>query len=97
MRTAVVINPTGVTDVEQKHQEIVAALSDVDSPAPMWLATTADDPGGGQTRAAIAAGVDVVFAYGGTARSGRAPTSSPALRSRSASCRPARATWSRRT
>ena len=65
MRTAVVINPTGVTDVEQKHQEVVAALSDVDCPAPMWLATTADDPGGGQTRAAIAAGVDVVFAYGG--------------------------------
>jgi diacylglycerol kinase family enzyme len=65
MRTAVVINPTSVTDVEQTRRDIVAALSDVGCPAPLWLPTTAEDPGGGQTREAMAAGVDVVFACGG--------------------------------
>src|SRR6185436_5516277 len=59
------INPTSVTDVEQTRRDIVGALSDVGCPAPLWLPTTAEDPGGGQTRQAIAAGVDVVFACGG--------------------------------
>jgi diacylglycerol kinase family enzyme len=34
-------------------------------PDPFWSETTAADPGRGQTREAIAAGADVVFAYGG--------------------------------
>jgi diacylglycerol kinase family enzyme len=65
MRSAVVINPTSVTDTEQTRRDIIAALSDVDCPAPLWLTTTADDPGGGQARQAIAAGVDVLFTCGG--------------------------------
>jgi diacylglycerol kinase family enzyme len=65
MRTAVVINPMSVTDIEQARRDITAALSDMDCPAPLWLPTTAEDPGGGQTRQAIAAGVDVVLACGG--------------------------------
>jgi diacylglycerol kinase family enzyme len=60
-----VINPTGFADVEVKRDEIMAALSAMDCPDPLWSETTADDPGGGQTRQAIAAGVEVVFACGG--------------------------------
>jgi YegS/Rv2252/BmrU family lipid kinase len=32
---------------------------------PLWLETTPEDPGGGQARAAVAAGVDLVLACGG--------------------------------
>jgi diacylglycerol kinase family enzyme len=66
VRTAVVVNPTNVPDAaETREREITAALSDLDCPPPIWLPTTPDDPGGGQTRTAIAAGVDVVIACGG--------------------------------
>ncbi len=64
-RSAVVINPSKVTDQEARRGEICAALADADWPEPMWLPTTVEDPGLGQARQAIDAGVEVVFVCGG--------------------------------
>jgi diacylglycerol kinase family enzyme len=63
--TAVVINPAKVTDLDQRRAEICAALADAGWPEPLWLPTTPEDPGCGQTRRAVDAGVAVVFACGG--------------------------------
>ena len=65
LRSAVVINPSKVTDLDARRAEICAALAAAGWPEPLWLPTTLDDPGCGQTRQAVAAGVDVVFACGG--------------------------------
>jgi diacylglycerol kinase family enzyme len=65
MRTAVVINPTSVADVERVRADVGAALAAAGCPEPLWSQTSADDPGRGQTRAAVAAGAQVVFACGG--------------------------------
>jgi undecaprenyl-diphosphatase len=64
-RSAVVVNPARVGDLPGRRAHIIAALADAGWPAPIWLETTAEDPGGGQTRQAIDAGIDVVFAAGG--------------------------------
>jgi YegS/Rv2252/BmrU family lipid kinase len=65
MLSAVVVNPSKVTDLRQRRDEVCAALAEAGCPEPLWLETTPEDPGCGQTREAIAAGVDVVFACGG--------------------------------
>jgi len=65
MRSAVVINPSKVDDLEGRRTEICAALADAGCPEPLWLETTVDDPGCGQTRQAVAQGAEVVFACGG--------------------------------
>ncbi len=65
MRSAVVVNPAKVTDMAARRAQISRALADAGCPEPLWLETTREDPGCGQTRKAIAAGVDVVFAFGG--------------------------------
>jgi diacylglycerol kinase family enzyme len=64
-RSALVINPSKVADLDGRRREICAALADAGWPEPLWLTTTPEDPGCGQTREAIAAGVDVVFVCGG--------------------------------
>jgi hypothetical protein len=61
----VVANPARVSDLPIRRAHITAALTTAGWPAPLWLETTPRDPGGGRTRAAVAAGVDVVFAAGG--------------------------------
>lgn len=63
--SAVVINPSKVADVEKHRTDICAALADAGWPEPLWLPTTPEDPGCGQTKQAIAAGVAVVFVCGG--------------------------------
>jgi len=65
MRSAVVINPSKVVDMDARRKEICSALADAGCPEPIWLETTPEDPGCGQTRRAIDTGVDVVFACGG--------------------------------
>lgn len=65
LRSAVVINPSKVVDLDARKTEICAAIADAGWPEPLWLTTTPEDPGCGQTRQAIDAGVDVVFACGG--------------------------------
>ena len=64
-KSAVVVNPSKVTDLEERRDEICAALAEAGWPEPLWLTTTPQDPGRGQSRQAITAGVDVVFACGG--------------------------------
>jgi diacylglycerol kinase family enzyme/membrane-associated phospholipid phosphatase len=64
-RSAVVANPARVADLPDRRAHITAALTGAGWAAPLWLETTPRDPGGGQARAAVAAGVDVVFAAGG--------------------------------
>jgi diacylglycerol kinase family enzyme len=61
----VVVNPSKVADLEERRTQICKALAEAGCPEPMWLSTTPEDPGCGQTRQAVAAGVDVVFACGG--------------------------------
>src|SRR5262245_54431844 len=65
MRSAVVINPARVAEPQRLVDTIRAALKDAGQPDPTSYETTVDDPGGGQTRAAIAAGAEVVFVCGG--------------------------------
>ena len=64
-RSAVVINPAKVVDLDDRRKRICEALAEVGWPEPMWLETTREDPGGGQARQAVEAGVEVVFACGG--------------------------------
>jgi YegS/Rv2252/BmrU family lipid kinase len=62
-RPALVVNPTKARDIGQLRRTIDQQLADVGEP--LWLETTADDPGSGQVREAIAWGADLVMAYGG--------------------------------
>jgi YegS/Rv2252/BmrU family lipid kinase len=64
-RSAVVINPTKVVDLEDRRRRIRAALAEAGWEPPLWSETTRDDTGAKQTREAVDAGVDVVFACGG--------------------------------
>jgi YegS/Rv2252/BmrU family lipid kinase len=64
-RSAIVVNPTKVVDLDARRAEICAALAKAGWPEPQWLSTTPEDPGCGMTREAVDAGVDVVFAFGG--------------------------------
>jgi diacylglycerol kinase family enzyme len=64
-RSAVVINPVKVVDLDDRRKRICAALAEAGWPEPMWFETTREDPGGGQARQAVEAGAEVVFACGG--------------------------------
>jgi diacylglycerol kinase family enzyme len=64
-RSAVVVNPAKVLDLDGKRRAVCDALAGAGWPEPMWLETTPEDPGCGQTREAVAAGAGVVFAFGG--------------------------------
>jgi undecaprenyl-diphosphatase len=63
--SAVVANPVKVKDGGPGQRQIQAALARAGWPAPLWLQTTVEDPGGGQTRQAVQAGAEVIFACGG--------------------------------
>ena len=65
MRPAVVANPAKANSAARIHRELRAALASAGWPEPLWLETTREDPGGGQTRQAVQAGADVIFACGG--------------------------------
>jgi undecaprenyl-diphosphatase len=64
-RSAVVANPTKVKDGGPHQRQIHAALASAGWPKPLWLETTREDPGSGQTRQALQAGAEVIFACGG--------------------------------
>jgi diacylglycerol kinase family enzyme len=61
----VVANPTKVKYGGAHQRQIHAALASAGWPKPLWLETTREDPGSGQTRQAIQAGAEVIFACGG--------------------------------
>ncbi len=62
---AVVVNPTKVPDLALTQQLVAGICAESGWAEPMWWETTAEDPGEGQTRAAIASDADVVCALGG--------------------------------
>jgi YegS/Rv2252/BmrU family lipid kinase len=65
-RSAVLVNPTKVTDEAALRADICAGLAEGGWPEPvLWLTTTEQDTGYGQGRQAVDAGVDVLFVYGG--------------------------------
>ncbi|WP_062389078.1 diacylglycerol/lipid kinase family protein [Demequina iriomotensis] len=63
-RVAFIANPTKAGIAELREQAMRACAIRY-LPEPMWLYTTAEDPGTGQTREALALGADVVVAVGG--------------------------------
>lgn len=62
---AVVINPSKVTRPAALRTLITDMCAELQLPEPIWLETTKDDPGHGQTQQALAAGASVVIAAGG--------------------------------
>lgn len=63
-RAAIVVNPVK-TDPERLREALAAAERRHGWEETLWLETTEDDPGTGQTREALEQGVDVVIAAGG--------------------------------
>ena len=64
-QAAVVVNPTKLDDDEAFRKSVRRAMDDHGRPEPLWLETTPEDPGLGQARSAVSAGVDLVLACGG--------------------------------
>jgi diacylglycerol kinase family enzyme len=64
-QSAVVVNPSKVTDLDALRRTICGGLSRAGWPEPTWLETTPDDPGRGQAAKAVEAGAQLVFACGG--------------------------------
>ncbi|MDQ3359974.1 MAG: diacylglycerol kinase family lipid kinase [Actinomycetota bacterium] len=64
-RAAVIVNPTKFTDLAKARAEVEQVCRSQGWAEPLWLETTADDPGLGQTRRALDEGVDLICALGG--------------------------------
>lgn len=64
-RAAVIVNPTKLDDGEAFRTRVRQVMDDHGWKDPLWLETTVDDPGQGQARSAVEAGVDLVVACGG--------------------------------
>jgi diacylglycerol kinase family enzyme len=63
---AVVVNPTKFNGgTARVRREVEAVCEDLGWASPLWLETTEEDPGLGQTRQAVEKGADVVVACGG--------------------------------
>lgn len=64
-RAAVVVNPTKLDDGDSFRAAVLQAMAEHGWSEPLWLETTAADPGRGPAREAVAAGADLVLACGG--------------------------------
>ena len=64
-RAAVIINPTKFDDLDAVREQVTRVCRQHGWAEPLYLETTEDDPGEGQTREALERGVDVVIAAGG--------------------------------
>jgi YegS/Rv2252/BmrU family lipid kinase len=64
-RAAVVANPTKHDDIVRLRDTVRLAMSEHGWDEPVWLETTAEDPGAGQAAQAVRDGVDLVLACGG--------------------------------
>lgn len=64
-RAAVIVNPTKFSDVAAVRREVTDACRQAGWAEPLWIETTVEDTGKGQTRQALDAGVDLVCPLGG--------------------------------
>jgi diacylglycerol kinase (ATP) len=64
-RAAVIVNPTKFTSTANVRRQVTKACLDHGWAEPLWLETTPEDTGHGQTVHALAAGVDLVCPLGG--------------------------------
>lgn len=64
-RAAIVVNPTKVSSVAAFEAQVTSVMTEAGWDAPLILETTAEDPGSGQARAALAANVDLICVVGG--------------------------------
>ena len=64
-RAAVVVNPTKLNDEEAFRKSVYRVMDDYGWGEPLWLETTPQDPGRGQAKSAVSAGVGLVIACGG--------------------------------
>jgi YegS/Rv2252/BmrU family lipid kinase len=64
-RAAVVVNPTKIDDQADFAEAVGRAMRDHGWSEPLWLTTTAADPGCSQAQHAVRAGADLVLACGG--------------------------------
>jgi YegS/Rv2252/BmrU family lipid kinase len=64
-RAAVVMNPAKLDDGAAFRESVRRAMGDFGWDEPLWLQTTPQDPGQGQAKSAVSAGVDLVLACGG--------------------------------
>ncbi|HKG52152.1 MAG TPA: diacylglycerol kinase family protein [Actinomycetales bacterium] len=64
-RAAVIVNPTKFTSTANVRRQVTKACLDHGWDEPLWLETTPEDTGHGQTVQALAAGVDLVCPLGG--------------------------------
>jgi diacylglycerol kinase family enzyme len=64
-RAAVVVHGVKVDDSDARRQQIETAIGALGWADPIWLETTAQDPGRGQARSALAQRADSVLAFGG--------------------------------
>ncbi|MEU4621910.1 diacylglycerol kinase family protein [Actinoplanes sp. NPDC023801] len=65
LRSAVVVNPVKVPDLDELRRTITGALTAKGWPEPMWLETTVDDPGAGQAAQAVRDGAEIILVCGG--------------------------------
>ena len=64
-RSAVVVNPVKVPDMDFLRRTISSGLAEAGWPEPIFLETTPEDPGGGMATKAVEEGAELVFACGG--------------------------------
>ncbi|MGL4174229.1 MAG: diacylglycerol/lipid kinase family protein [Actinomycetota bacterium] len=64
-RAAIIVNPTKINDLADAHRRVRDVCQRHGWADPLWLLTTADDPGAGQARQARSAGVALVCVWGG--------------------------------
>jgi diacylglycerol kinase family enzyme len=64
-RSAVVVNPVKVPDIDLLRRIICSGLAEAGWPEPAWFTTTPEDPGRGMAARAVEGGAELVFACGG--------------------------------
>lgn len=64
-RSAIVVNPVKVPDLDLLRRTIGEGLAGAGWPAPAWHETTPEDPGRGQAEQAVRDGAELIFVCGG--------------------------------
>jgi predicted polyphosphate/ATP-dependent NAD kinase len=64
-RAAIVVNHSKVDTDDERLAQVARTMAELGWDPPVWYATSVEDPGAGQTKAALAAGCDAVLAFGG--------------------------------